>query len=217
MNKWFDDYVEELNLKLKGKIFFVEIGAMDGIKHDAMYRHIVSNLGWSGILVEPLPDMFAKLKHNYLTRKNLRFENVAITKRNGKAQITRIPTEKVNHECPDWADGISTFKPDNHIISRYDFLKPHAVKELVSTMTFAKLVDKYAIKRIDLLQIDTEGYDKEIFDDIWAAGFRPSIIKLEILYIVHMEILELTQLLTGNGYICFIQGEDLIAVQNHAN
>src|SRR5262245_37291248 len=45
-------------------IFFVEIGAMDGISFDPLYKHVVSN-GWRGLLVEPLPDLFEQLKETY--------------------------------------------------------------------------------------------------------------------------------------------------------
>ena len=59
--------------------------------------------------------------------------------RNGSAQISRIPLEKVNRETPYWADGISTLKPGQHIISQTAELKPHIVKEKIKTMTFEGL------------------------------------------------------------------------------
>ena len=77
--KTFDDCVKELNEKLQGKLCFLEIGAMDGIGHDALHKHISANSNWSGLLVEPLPDMFDKLKQNYKTRKNPHSECTAIT------------------------------------------------------------------------------------------------------------------------------------------
>jgi FkbM family methyltransferase len=183
MDKTFDNYVHELNARLGDRLFFVEVGAMDGVSHDALHPHIIANPDWSGILVEPLPDMFAMLKETYKGRKNLKFEKAAITSRNGHRQITRIPLEKSNRVLPFWTDGIATLRPDTHIIHRYDYLKPHAVKESIRTITFKKLVDKHGIKQIDIFQSDTEGYDKDIFDQLWAAGFRPHIIKLEALYI----------------------------------
>lgn len=210
--KTFDDWVEELSSKLRGKLYFLEIGAMDGVNHDPLYEHIVKNSGWIGILVEPVPDMFHKLKKNYRARKNLKFENSAITEKNGYAQISRIPLEKVNNETPYWADGISTLKPDSHIISQNPELNKHIVKEKIATITFQKLAEKYSIKNIDLLQIDTEGYDKQIFDQIWQAGFRPSLIKLEINYMPYKDIKDLRWLLENSGYNCFYQGDDLIAV-----
>lgn len=213
-NDDFNYHVAQLNAKLGGELFFVEIGAMDGVGHDDLHPHIVNNPGWRGVLVEPLPDMFAKLKANYAARENLQFENVAITNTNGVDQITRIPEAKVNHEAPEWADGISTLKPDIHIISNYDYLKPHAVTQTIQTMNFATLVDKHHITGIDLLQIDTEGYDKEIFDQVWAAGFRPSLIKIEVNYLLYVVIRDLRQLLLENSYHCFLQGDDLIAVRS---
>lgn len=209
----FNQHIAAVNAKYHGDLFFLEVGAMDGVGHDALHAHIINNPGWRGLLVEPLPDMFAKLKANYAGRDNLLFENSAITDKNGEAQITRIPQDSVNRDVPEWADGISTLKPDIHIIGNYDYLKDHSVTETIKTSTFASLVDKYHITGIDVLQIDAEGYDKEIFDQIWAAGFRPSLIKIEINYLLYVVIRDLKYLLETNGYHCFLQSDDLIAVQ----
>jgi hypothetical protein len=61
----FDECVADLGRILDGNPFFVEVGAMDGIAHDALHKHIISNPDWTGVLVEPLPDMFKKLRNNY--------------------------------------------------------------------------------------------------------------------------------------------------------
>lgn len=209
----FDTYVEDLNSKLGGKLFFVEVGAMDGINHDSMYKHIVRNTGWRGLLVEPLPDMFEKLKDNYAGRANLLFENSAITNEDGGAEITRIPPENVGRDCPGWADGISTLRPNIHIIGQRDDLKPYAVTEPVKTTRFETLVKKYGITEIDILQIDAEGYDKDIFDQVWEANFRPGIIKLEINYLTSVEIKDLSYFLEANGYQCFTERFDIVAVK----
>jgi FkbM family methyltransferase len=210
----FDDLVTQLDAALGGKLFFLEIGAMDGVHHDALYPHVVAHPEWEGLLVEPLPDMFKKLKATYKDRKNLKFEQAAIAENAGVALITRIPPTKVNKECPDWADGISTLRPEKHIISQYGSLRQHTVQEKIRTMTFAELAEKQKLTQMDLLQIDTEGYDRIIFDQIWAAGFRPVIIKLEALYMQYMEILELQYMLGQEGYICTLQGEDIIAYRD---
>jgi len=36
MTQTFDACVDVLNAKLNGDLFFVEIGAMDGVRHDAL-------------------------------------------------------------------------------------------------------------------------------------------------------------------------------------
>jgi len=209
----FDTCVESLSSKLGSKLFFVEVGAMDGINHDSLHKHIVKNEGWEGLLVEPLPDMFAKLKANYNGRANLHFENSAITNQVGQAEITRIPTENVGREAPAWADGISTLRPDIHIIGSQADLKPYSVTEPVKTTRFETLVTKYGVTEIDILQIDAEGYDKDIFNQVWEANFRPSIIKLEINYLSAEEVHELSRFLEANGYQCFIERFDIVAVK----
>lgn len=211
--KTFDEWVSVLDQRLGGKVFFVEIGAMDGINHDALHKHIVAHPDWSGLLVEPLPDMFAKLTAAYAEHSNLLFENVAITEADGTAEIARIPASKVNAEAPAWADGISTLRPSEHIISQYDGLREHMVSEQITTMTFASLAQKHHITHIDLYQSDTEGYDKVIFDQVWQAGFRPSIIKLEINYMYYHVIRDLFHLLGTAGYTCFYEDDDMVAVK----
>lgn len=209
----FDEWVEQLNTKKNGELYFVEIGAMDGMRHDALYKHIIAHNQWSGLLVEPLPDMFEKLKETYTGRDNLSFEPVAITEASGTAEITRIPAEKVDVDVPGWADGISTLKPDQHIISKDASLAAHTVKQQIQTMTFADLAQKYNITQIDLFQSDTEGYDETVFNQLWALGFRPSIIKFEINYMIYNTIRNLRWMLEQSGYTCFYQDDDMVAVK----
>lgn len=209
----FDECVEELNAKLSGELFFVIVGAMDGINHDRLHKHIIQNENWHGLLVEPLPDMFDKLRANYAGRSNLLFEDAAITEQEGTAEITRIPEENVDNECPSWADGISTLKPDIHIIGQREELKGFSVKQPVRTTTFESLARKHSLRQIDILQIDAEGYDKEILDQVWAANFRPSIVKIEVNYLTYVAIKEVKTRLEAHNYRCFFERDDLVAAR----
>lgn len=211
--KTFDEWVAILNQQRDGKIFFVEIGAMDGVNHDPLYKHVMAHPDWSGLLVEPLPDMFDKLKTNYAGHHNLQFENVAITETDGSADISRIPADKVNNVTPAWADGISTFKPQEHILGQEPTLRQHMVTQQVTTMTITTLTKKHNISHIDLYASDTEGYDRVIFEQVWQAGFRPAIIKLEINYMLYHHIRDIFYQLVNDGYSCFYEGDDLVAVK----
>jgi len=208
----YETAIQKLNYKNKGNVSFLEIGAMDGKNHDALYKYVIEN-EWSGILVEPVKDVFDKLKENYKDKKNLKFENSAITHENGTAEIHRIPLNKVGIECPYWADGISTLLPSDHIISEYNELKSNSVTEEINTITVQTLIDKYSISNIDILQIDTEGYDKFIFDELWKFGIRPSIIHIEIVYMKMIDVKNITNLLKDNNYIVYIEGDDLTAIK----
>ena len=211
LDNMYDDWIEKLNNKYGDSIFFVEVGAMDGIQHDPLHSHIVKN-NWSGILVEPVKDMFAKLQINYRDKNKLKFENSAITDKNSKTLIYRIPIEKVGNECPYWADGISTINPESSIISQHDVLKNNTLAEEINTITVESLVQKYNISNIHILQIDTEGYDKFIFNEVWNYGFRPKIIRVEIVYMTKEELVAVLELLTNNGYLINCDSQDITAI-----
>jgi hypothetical protein len=57
--------------------FFIQIGAYDGRKGDPIYELVRVNR-CSGILVEPQPDIFERLKQNYAGFSGLAFEQAAI-------------------------------------------------------------------------------------------------------------------------------------------
>lgn len=69
--------------------FFVQVGANDGVWDDPLHD-LVLEFHLSGLLIEPLPDIFDKLKHNYRDQPQLLFENVAILSRDGDVPIHRV-------------------------------------------------------------------------------------------------------------------------------
>jgi len=188
---------------------FLVIGAMDGIRHDGLYPYLAMHPEWHGVMVEPVADHFERLKINFKVFDNIKFENSAVTEKTGQAQITRIPVNLIGNKLPEWADGISTLKTEPHMmINRYsDF----AVKETVNTISVKDLISKYNITRIDLLHIDCEGYDFQIFEELWQHGFRPRVIKVEKVYFTDKEISDTLSMLAYSKYVCQIVGDDIVA------
>src|SRR6266481_6003650 len=58
----------------KKDLFFIQIGANDGVSNDPLYKFVIE-YGWAGILVEPLPQVFEVLRRNYADKPNLKFLN----------------------------------------------------------------------------------------------------------------------------------------------
>jgi len=73
------------------------------------------------------------------------------------------------------------------------------------------LLNKYNIEHIDILQIDTEGFDKFIFDELWNRNFRPSIIYLEVVHMSFKDVQNITHMLKMDNYIVYVEGDNLIA------
>lgn len=193
---------------------FVIIGAMDGVSHDKLYPHTFKNKHWNGLLIEPVKDYFEKLQENYENRENLIFENVAITDASEEREIYTVDRDAISSgEVPFWCNGISTLKPDGPIITRKG-IQDKVFAEIVKCCTFQDLVDKHQLQQIDILQIDAEGFDYEVFQQIWSCGFRPKLINIEIVHMSEDQKNSLQELLHNNHYQTEIEGDDLIAVNS---
>ena len=207
-----DNYDKIFNKLESEDIFFTVIGAMDGVNHDNTFKYAFKNKHWKGLLIEPMKDYFEKLKENYERRENLIFENVAISDSEGYEYMFRIPSELVESgEVPPWSDGISTFYPEKNVMKE-EHLISRAVKEPVLCTTFENISNKHSIEKIDVLQIDVEGCDSNVFWQIWNLNYRPKLIIIEIVNMQSEEKNSIENVLKNNLYTLSYIGGDLVAI-----
>lgn len=191
-----------------GPIFFVQIGAMDGVSYDPIHPHVVKH-GWKGLLVEPLPDMMAKLQQHYTNHPGLTFEMVAITEKEETRTLYRIPPEAAQQAgLPGWVAGMSTFTT-----GKLDDYKPHVREQPVTCMKLGTLLAKYNPPKIDVLQIDTEGYDYKILKQFDFARYKPLVINVELVNLDSPEKQALYDLLASQDYVFYPNEFDLFAVR----
>ena len=176
----------------KGKMYFVQIGANDGITRDPL-RDIIIRFGLSGVPVEPVPLAFERLKKNYEGVAGLKFENAAIAGEDGE----RILYEPVDGTA-DLGSRISTF--DKGHLFRHGIKEEQIKPTPVKTLALTTLLDKYHIKDLNLLQIDAEGYDFEIVQMAFKAGVRPDIIHFENCHLSPADKLRARECLSTEGY-----------------
>jgi FkbM family methyltransferase len=208
----YDEFFDKLDSE---DIFFTIVGAMDGVNHDNTFKYAFKNKHWKGLLIEPMKDYFEKLKENYEYRENLIFENVAISDSEGYEYMFRIPSELVESgEVPSWSDGISTFYPEKNVM-REEHLISKAVKEPVLCTTFENISNKHSIKKIDVLQIDVEGCDSNVFWQIWNLNYRPKLIIIEIVHMQSKEKNKIEKTLKNNFYTLAYVADDLIATKEN--
>jgi FkbM family methyltransferase len=183
--------------------YFVQIGANDGITVDPI-REYVLRYGWKGVLVEPQKKYFQQLQQNYAGRAGLHFENVAIGEREETKQLFVVRDDV---EFPEWRGLIATFKPQVHFAED----DARLTTEDVRCVTLASLVAKHALPHIDLLQIDTEGYDYEILQSVDFTAVRPRIIHYEHKHLTFHEQFTLKVRLKSHGYLVTEDGTDTVA------
>jgi FkbM family methyltransferase len=186
--------------------FFVQVGANDGVLDDPI-RALVLEHRLPGLLIEPLPDMFEKLQVNYAGQPQLRFENTAVLENEGRITIHRVKRDAPVHE--HW-HGIASFSRANLITQGVpaEHIAPHEV----SGAPLAKILARHGVQQIDLLQIDTEGYDFEVIKSAFGAGFRPAMINYEHCWLKPADRYACKQTLDRMGYEFVETGKDTLAV-----
>ncbi len=201
-------------LKQNPAFRFVQIGANDGVSFDPVFEFVTRN-GVEGLVVEPLSDCFAKLEHNYRDYPRIAARNVAIHRGQKRISLYRVDPNYPG-ELPDWAIGIASVNP-NHFKLGGGIPEPAIVEEQVPAVTLQDLFDQAGYSDVDLLQVDTEGYDYEILKMLGESQIRPVIVRFE-----HglsqgamddSQFAECFALLRRAGYFVLMEKFDAIAVK----
>lgn len=153
--------------------YFMQVGANNGVRYDPIYK-IVNELELSGIVIEPVKEYYDELVKNYSKHSKVIPVNLAIFSENKELTIYKV---RKNSKLPDWANGIASLDPNHH--SKTNIPASDIVEEKVQAVTFEKLITDYKIKKIDFLQVDTEGYDYNIIKLFPFDRYKPKLIHFE--------------------------------------
>jgi len=190
---------------------FVEIGANDGEQHDHLRPFILSR-GWTGVMVEPVPYVFERLRRNYADVERVVTENVAIADRDGRLPFYHLvaPDPAERDGLPSWYDGIGSFSRDA-VLGHAEHI-PDVAERIVQTdvpaLTFESLCARHGIERVDLVLVDTEGYDWEIIRNIDLAEQKPRLLVYEHFHLSPDDRASCRAHLHGHGYETMEEGFD---------
>lgn len=164
-------------LEQTNDFFFVQIGANDGKLADPIYSFVTRNHDeLHGIAIEPMRDVFKELCETYKNYQNIQLLNIAIHNTLKEAILYKVDPKKAS-KLPCWVKGIASFNQQHHALSGTP--SDAIIPETVKCLPISELIDRYQIKSIDLLQIDTEGYDIEILSNFDFVRVKPAIIHFE--------------------------------------
>ena len=196
--------------RIKKDAFFIQIGCCDGVVEDIMHNLIIKN-NWSGILLEPVKYLFEQLKVNYQKQLNLIVCNVAISNEDGFKDFWYL--RENTDGLPFWYNQVGSFFPEVILkhVGEIPNLKDYLVQEKVKCITFNTLIRQHSIKQIDIMHIDTEGFDFSIIKQIDFENFKPSIIKYEHQHLIESDQWESRNYLRSKGYFVIHNYIDSIA------
>ena len=193
------------------EVFFIEIGANDGEQHDHLRPHVRSP-GWSGVMVEPVPYVFERLRRKYGRLARVELVNAAIAERDGPVPFHYLPPvdDPEAEGLPEWYDAIGSFSRES--VLAHPELPADAGDRLVTSevrgITFESLCREQRVSSLDLLAIDTEGNDAAILNQIDFSARRPRLVIYEHFHMDAGERRGCRELLRDAGYETMEEGLD---------
>lgn len=191
----------------------IQIGSNDGKTGDPIFSLINKRESWKAILVEPVPYLFERLKANYKEDSRFIFENIAINE--GQEQTFYSVRQEARDDFPDlpsWYDQLGSFIRENITKHLDGKLEPYIEEIKLPGITLSNLFTKHSVNHIDLLHIDTEGYDWRILSQLSLNIYKPSIILYEYKHLSESEKEQSIKFLM-NDYHIFKFGGDFLSIR----
>jgi len=207
LSKLISDYSKQK----AGNFTVIQIGANDGITNDPIHKFIKRD-NWKGVLLEPQKDVFdTYLKKIYAKNKGIVCLNAALGETDSFNTLYKIGFSNAR-----WATGLASFNKDVLIkaftegsvkintdkegISIPENEDERIVSEKVQMICFRTIIEKYNIQSVDLLQIDTEGFDFEVIKMFDFTRIRPKMIVFEETHIPPATLIKCYDFLHDRGY-----------------
>jgi FkbM family methyltransferase len=202
---WRLDPCRNMRRVLRGyqNLTIVQIGSNDGKSDDPIHDLLIVNETWRAILVEPVPFLFERLKINYSNVKGVQFANVAIGETEGLTPFFFLDHLLCNSlpNLPPWFDQLGSFNEEHIVKHLGESIRPWIVRLEIPTVPLSKLFSNYGITHIDVLHIDTEGYDWKILSQLDFELFHPRVILFEYKHLSEIEKLSALTLLKKFYYV----------------
>lgn len=198
---------------------FVKVGANDGMTGDPCSDMLLRNGRWKGLLVEPVPYCFKRLREHFTDTERFSIEQVAIGATVGKSTFYYVDTEAQKRlpGLPTWYDQLGSFNR-KHITSHLGgVLEPFIVECTVEVYPLSYILKRNGIRNPDLLHVDTEGYDYEVLRTLDFVNHAPFMIFVEHTHLGIEEKEGMLCLLRKNGYTVKDCGSDYFAVNKEAS
>lgn len=191
-------------------LYFVQIGAFDGRSGDPLHRY-VCRFGWRGILVEPQERYFRQLQRTYEGFDGLRLVRAAVAEEPGEKVLYTIGDPDAP-DLPKWAPQIASFDLEAVLRHRRAIpdLEARLTREVLPCVPLGELFEQ-AESEIELVQIDTEGYDYQVLRQIDFGRVSPAIVRYEHKHLSLADQDAAVALLVSHGYRIAREADDTTA------
>lgn len=169
-----------LNHVKGGRLTFIHVGANDGGDGDPLSGMAKPN-AWTGILIEPQPDVFDRLVHNYHGGVGTYyFENLAIAPR-GQTEVIMHRAKRSDAERRSYERRADLSASIDPVVTAGALGKPQDELDSfrIPCTTLDALVTKHGLSELDVLLIDAEGFDDKVLMTLDLSKTQPLVIQFE--------------------------------------
>jgi FkbM family methyltransferase len=156
---------------------------------------------WHGVLIEPVPHCFERLKANFPDEARFRLEPVAIGKA-GKTSFYYVDAAAAAAipSLPYYHDQLGSFRRE-HIVQHLGPAIDQYIREReLDVQPLSAILDKHGIGDFQLLHVDVEGYDYEVLKTLDFERHKPTLIFIEHKHLGAADRAEMVATLRNRGY-----------------
>jgi FkbM family methyltransferase len=214
----FRDYCFNL-AKVFSEPVFVKVGANDGITGDPCSDILLAATNWKGLLIEPVPYCFDRLRANFQDSRRFRLEQIAIGGSAGEAIFYYVDANAIHSipNLPGWFDQLGSFDKEHILKHLGGVLEPFIIECKVQVCPLSDALARNGIQEVHLLHVDTEGHDYEVLKSLDFAEHMPLLIFVEHKHLSEAKKTEMLHLLQEHGYSVRDCGSDYFAVNEKAD
>lgn len=150
--------------------YYVEVGAYDGVFASNTWG--LAERGWQGILIEPIPYLANLCRKNYSQKKRIQIVQTAIGSVNGEV-VLQLAGTLTTANADTWAEYSEIHWAKSHLTSEQCIVMCITLDEV--------LMERNVPRNFDLLVVDVEGFETEVFSGFDINKWKPKMLIVELL------------------------------------
>jgi FkbM family methyltransferase len=175
---------------------FVEVGAYDGISFSNTWG--LSRLFWNGIYIEPVPKFAKQCRKNHAFNSNIKVIEQAVSSSSNQTQNIYLAGALTSTNSDRFAS-----------YSKYPWSRNHVSKDVLQTQTktLNEILEAEGLHHgFELLVVDVEGSEPEVFEGFDIKTWKPKMIIVELedfhpsISNQNNDLLQLRRRIEGSGY-----------------
>ena len=153
----------------KNNGIFIEVGAYDGERWSN--TAFLADIGWKGVYIEPVKEYFSKCVSRHSRNPEVEVLNLAIGQENKKVEI--FIGQALSTILSSQVEFYKQTKFSKHVgFTSSEFCNQKRLEDV--------LISKNIPIGFDLLVVDTEGYEDQVFNSFDLFYWKPKVIIVEL-------------------------------------